>query len=812
VQKKMWVYKEYNEEEVDRLAAGAGISRLLAKVFVSRGVSGPEGIKYVEDFLDIDAERMHDPFLMDGMDVAVERVLRAVAGGEKILIHGDYDVDGVTGVSILYDFLRLLGADVVYLIPDRMEDGYGLTMSSAGKVRELEPSLVITVDCGITSVDEVRYLTESGIDVIVTDHHECKQELPQALAVLNPHKPGCRYPFTELSGAGVAFKLVQAICTRIAGDEAGSTAVADNAAGVTDANATGVTYISATRAYGSHGSVPDSGHAVIGANALSADVVDTNEENCNASMRYNVSADVFMKCNVTADTYMKYIDLAALSTIADIVPLTGENRILAGLGLKAMKTTKNVGLGALIRASGFGGREIDTFAVAFGLAPRVNAAGRLGSADRAVRLFTTDDLPLAEAIAKELNEENRLRQETENEILEQAVAYVEEKLDPAREKVLVVCGDGWHHGVIGIVASKITERYYRPTIIISIDEDGIGKASARSIEKFDLFRALTACEDLLDRYGGHEMAAGLTIQADRIDEFKRRINEYADSILADEDLMPRLKIDAFVEKGDLTLESVQELDKMAPYGESNPKPCFGYMGLRIADIRTMSSGKHLKLMLNAGSMLIEAVGFGMGELAHQYRIGDVVDLAFVPGINEWGGTRKLQLMIRDIRPGVFVKLDKNIVFALSNDYNNNDIKLINSLRRQYRLDPAELVPERAELEQVYRYVRANWRAGAANGSDSNCRTGGSSFTIDNLHELSSLMSAKLGIRMNCFKLKKALEIFSELGLLTLESAGPGGLVVKQADGADRVCLESSTLYTRLQAIRRVFSEEPAQNM
>ncbi|HOL91881.1 MAG TPA: DHH family phosphoesterase, partial [Clostridiales bacterium] len=190
MQKKMWVYKEYNEEEVDRLAAGAGISRLLAKVFVSRGVSGPEGIKYVEDFLDIDAERMHDPFLMDGMDVAVERVLRAVAGGEKILIHGDYDVDGVTGVSILYDFLRLLGADVVYLIPDRMEDGYGLTMSSAGKVRELEPSLVITVDCGITSVDEVRYLTESGIDVIVTDHHECKQELPQALAVLNPHKPG----------------------------------------------------------------------------------------------------------------------------------------------------------------------------------------------------------------------------------------------------------------------------------------------------------------------------------------------------------------------------------------------------------------------------------------------------------------------------------------------------------------------------------------------------------------------------------------------------------------------------------------------
>jgi len=769
VRQKMWVYKEYKEEEVDRLAEGAGISRLVAKVFVSRGVSGPEGIEYVKGFLDVDAARLHDPFLMDGMDLAVERVLRAVSVREKILIHGDYDVDGVTGTSILFDFLKLLGADVTYFIPDRMEDGYGLTMSSAAKVKELAPSLVITVDCGITSVEEVRWLTESGIDVIVTDHHECKQELPQAVAVLNPHKPGCCYPFSELSGAGVAFKFIQAICAKSAGGKAGRTAV-------TCSDATGEAY-------------------------------------CNSiNMTAGNAAGVASGNVVSADTFMKYIDLAALSTIADIVPLTGENRIIAGLGLKAMQTTKNVGLEALIRVSGFGGREIDTFAVAFGLAPRVNAAGRLGSADRAVRLFTTDNPLLAEVLAKELNEENRLRQETENEIFGQAVAFVEEKLDPAREKVLVVCGEGWHHGVIGIVASKIAERYYRPTIIISLEEDGTGKASARSIEKFDLFRALTACEDLLDRYGGHEMAAGLTIQGSRIEEFRKRINEYADSVMVDEDLMPRLRIDAFVENSDLTLESVQELDKMEPFGEANPKPCFGYVGLRIADIRTMSSGKHLRLMLYAGCTPVEAVGFGMGELAQQYRVGDVVDLAFVPGINEWGGTRRLQLVVRDIRPGVFAKLDKNIVFTMSNDYNNNDIKLISSLRQQYRLDPADLVPERAELEQVYRYVRAHWRAGTANGSDSDPGKGGSAFIIENIHELSTLMSARLGIRMNCFKLKKALEIFTELGLMTLESAGPGGLVVRQADGADRVCLEASTLYTRLQAIRRVFNGEQAQNM
>lgn len=741
MQRKKWVYKEYNEEEVDRLAAGAGISRLLAKVFVSRGVSGPEGIEYVKGFLDIDASRLHDPFLMDGMDRAAERVLRAAAGREKILVYGDYDVDGVASTSILFDFLKSLGADVGYFIPDRMEDGYGITMSSAAKVKELAPSVVITVDCGITAVEEVKYLMESGIDVIVTDHHECKQELPQAVAVLNPHKPGCTYPFRELSGAGVALKLVQAICMSIA---------------------------------------------------------DGTYSNGNAMIK--------------ADTYMKYIDLAALSTIADIVPLTGENRIIAGLGLKAMESTGNAGLDALIKVSGFGGKEMNSFAVAFGLAPRVNAAGRLGSADRAVRLFTAGSTVLAEAIAKELDEENRLRQETENVIFEQAVAYVEEKLDPAREKVLVVCGEGWHHGVIGIVASKITERYYRPTIIISIEEDGTGKASARSIEKFDLFRALTACEDLLDRYGGHEMAAGLTIQKSRIDEFRKRINEYADRVLADEDLVPSLKIDAFVENGDLTLESVRELDKMAPYGEANPKPCFGYIGLRIAEIRTMSAGRHLKLMLYAGSTLIEAVGFGMGELAKQYRIGDIVDLVFIPDINEWGGVRRMQLLIRDIRPGVFAKLDKNIVFTMSNDYNNNDMKLINSLRQQYRLDPEELIPERPELEQVYRYIRAHWRAADSNGSDGNGASGGSSFTIVNLHELSTLMSARLGIRMNYFKLKKALEIFSELGLLTLESAEPGGLVVRQADDAGRVCLETSTLYDRLQALRRVFNEEPAQNM
>jgi single-stranded-DNA-specific exonuclease len=618
VQKYLWTYKEFDEREVDRLAAGAGISRLLAKVFVSRGVSGPEGIEYVKDFLDIDTARLHDPFLMDGMDWAVARILRAVGSRESILVYGDYDVDGVVSTSILLDFLAALGADARYFIPDRMEDGYGITMSSAVKVKELAPSVVITVDCGITSVEEVKYLMESGIDVIVTDHHECKQELPQAVAVLNPHKPGCPYPFRELSGAGVAFKLIQAICISVAGEKDRCSTTA----------ATSSSFISPTTA-------PCCLSTPAAASGSFSSTV--------AEMSTGTPA-------VGADYFMKYIDLVALSTIADVVPLVGENRIIAALGLKAMKTTRNKGLDALTKVSGYGGKELSAYAVAFGIAPRVNAAGRLGSADRAVRLFTTDNLLLAEAIAKELNEENRLRQETENMILEQAVAYVEEHLDPSREKVLVVRGEGWHHGVIGIVASKITERYHRPCIIISIEEDGTGKSSARSIRNFDLFRALTACEDLLDRFGGHEMAAGLTIQGSRIDELRRRINEYADSVLADADMIPCLRIDAFVEHGDLTMESVQELDKMAPYGESNPKPGFGYKALRITDIRTMGAGRHLRLHLRDADVSYEAVGFNMGELSKRYRAGDIVDLAFSPDINEWNGTRRLQLVIKDIRP------------------------------------------------------------------------------------------------------------------------------------------------------------------
>jgi single-stranded-DNA-specific exonuclease len=756
VLQKNWVYKEIDDNRVEMLMRDAGISRALAKVFASRGML--DG-KLVAAFLKTEISGMHDPFRMNGMDAAVDRILQAIAGNEEILIYGDYDVDGVAGTSILYNFLKSREARVQYFIPDRMEDGYGLTMSSAEKVKELKAGLLITVDCGISSVDEVKSLTDAGMQVIVTDHHECREVLPDAVAVLNPHKPGCGYPFKELCGAGVALKVVQAIGIRSVGEGEGE--------------------------------------------------------------------------------FRRYLDLAALATIADMVPLQGENRIIASLGLKLMEKPDNLGLSALIKVAGLGEKEISSYGVAFGLAPRVNAAGRLGSAARSVRLFTTDSLVLAEALAKELDAENKSRQETETGILNEAVSFVEEKLDPAREKVLVVSGEGWHHGVIGIVASKVLEKYNRPCIVISI-EDGVGKGSGRSIAGLNLFKALSGCEDLLDRFGGHEMAAGLTIQADRIGELRKRLNEYADTVLTPVDLMPCVRIDAFLDCADLAPENARELSRLAPFGLGNPGPVFGFTAFVIREIKTLSSGKHLKLRLvateqsTAGqggqrtvngiqawqSCNTEAIGFNMGELSQSYEAGDAVDAVFTMEINSWNGSERLQLNLKDIKTCIFVALDKNIVFSKANDYNKYINRLLEFCGLQgYCLQrPAGLVPERHELEAIFRYIRACGKA-VRNGADEKRQAGmagmvetagtaaqqkpgaGRWLEFADLFEISNSISQKYNVDINYFKLKKGFEIFAELGLLTMEPAGRKGVSILLSEGIGKVNLEASAIYSELQCLK-----------
>jgi single-stranded-DNA-specific exonuclease len=733
MQQKNWVYKEVDENEVEKLILSAGVTRALAKVFVSRGILNGRQVK---EFMNPDIGSLLDPFQMDGMEAAVDRILSAIAGSKKILIYGDYDVDGVSGTSIIYNFLKSRGASVQYFIPDRMEDGYGLTSSSVEKVKELNVSLMITVDCGISSVDEVNELQDSEMEVIVTDHHECREVLPDAVAVLNPHKLGCGYPFKELAGGGVALKLVQALCIKLG----------------------------------------------------------------------------------YADEYLKYIDLAALATIADMVPLQGENRIIASCGMKAMETTRNIGLSALIKVAGFGDKPMSSYNVAFGLAPRVNAAGRLGSADRSVRLFTTGDPVLAEVLAKELDSENKSRQETETEILSEAVAFVQERLDPVRDKVLVVSGEGWHHGVIGIVASKVLEKYNRPCIVISV-ENGIGKGSGRSIAGLNLFKALSSCEDLLERFGGHEMAAGLTVRRDKIDELRARLNEYAGNVLTEADLLPCVRVDAFIDNADMTMDCARELAKMAPFGCGNAGPVFGYTAIGIGDIKTLSAGKHLKLRLSDHktglSRLrfdIEAIGFNMGELAEAYETGDMIDVIFSMEVNSWNGTERLQLNMKDIKPCIFMALDKNIVFNEANDYNryNNSLQEFYSLQGYCRLKASDIVPERNELEAVFRYIRACCRTannveGAAKqnseGMIQRC-VGGTRFEIADLFILSNLLSQKNDICINYFKLKKSLEIFEELGLLTIEPVGHQGAVVCLTEGNKKVDLEESNLFLKLQSLKQ----------
>jgi hypothetical protein len=455
----------------------------------------------------------------------------------------------------------------------------------------------------------------------------------------------------------------------------------------------------------------------------------------------------------------------------------------------------------------------------------VNAAGRLGSAARSVKLFTADDQALAEALAKELNSENRSRQETEQQILTEALSFVEENIDIEREKVLVISGEGWHHGVIGIVASKVLERYNRPCIVISV-QDGIGKGSGRSLACFNLFQALTACSDSMEAFGGHEMAAGLTVREDRISELRKRLNEYADSVLTAADLLPCVRVDAFLKKDELTMENVRELAYLAPFGAGNPGPVFGYSSLTVAEIRTISSGKHLKLRLRDGNLAVEAIGFNMGKLSERYVEGDVLDAIFSLEINSWNGAEKLQLGLKDVKPSIYMAFDKVIVFDKANDYNKyyTCLQQLYSQEGYYRLKAVELVPERCDLEAVYRYVRTCGKAGCgrtANPRQSN--DGGSEqhgyndaersedvgayetmkrLEFADLFEMSSRISQYYKVNINYFKLKRIFDIFEELGLFKLEPVGKNGLAVFPA-GAGRVELEASVLYRELQRFKEL---------
>lgn len=557
---KKWECNKFDDETIEKFANENNISKLLAKVLLNRGFKEKEK---VQKFLYPKLEELYDPFLMNDMDFAVQRIIEAYETKEKVTIYGDYDVDGITSISVLKSFLTELGMDVEHYLPSRLEEGYGLNNEAVKKVAEQSTKLLITVDCGISAYNEVEYAKELGMEVIVTDHHECPEKLPRALAVLDPKREDSTYPFSSLAGVGVSFKLIQALSYRL---------------------------------------------------------------------------------NLDRKRYLKYLDVVCLGTVADIVPLVDENRIIVTYGLILMKQTRKVGLQELIKASGYS--KIDSTTISFGLAPRLNACGRMGKADLALELILTQDRAEAQKIALELNEINKERQEVEKKIISDAIEIIER--DKLYENgVIVVGNENWHHGVIGIVASKITETYYKPSILICM-ENGKGKGSGRSIEGFDLHGALTECEDLLEKFGGHEMAIGLSIYESNILKLREKLCSIAIENKIDE-LQPVVKIDAEINSDDISFETIRDLEKLEPFGEANPSPIFMYKNLKVDSVRALSNGKHLRLVLKDNNFKYDAIAFNMGDKRLSIEIGNKVDIAHSLEINHFNNTDKIQFNLKDIK-------------------------------------------------------------------------------------------------------------------------------------------------------------------
>ena len=563
-----WDALPCDDAAAERLAAALGIAAVVARLLCQRGLSDPE---LAGRFLNPVLDHLHDPMLLADMSVAIDRIMMAIARKERIAIHGDYDVDGVTSTVMLRRALELLGGDVVHFIPERLRDGYGLQPTAIERLQADGVALVISVDCGIRSGEAARRARELGVDLIITDHHEPETQLPPALAVINPKRTDCRYPDKYLAGVGVALKLVQALCRRAGRDRL----------------------------------LPG------------------------------------------------FIKVAAIGTLADVVPLVGENRVIAKLGLDLLtRGPHKVGLRSLLDVCGLTGKTIDSYHIGFMLAPRLNAAGRMSTPDIATRLLLAQDESLAgdaRQLALQLDGENVKRQEEEAEMLAAAKRIVQTDPDIGARSILVVAGDGCHRGVIGIVASKLVDAFHRPAVVLSVEED-MAHGSCRSIPRFDMLGALERCAGLLTRFGGHRQAAGLTLDARRIRELRLAINAVADETLGPGDLMPRLAID-----GDLTFRAITGgvaagVAALAPFGAGNPRPVFAARGVEIVDGPRKLKERHLKMALRQDGRVFRAVAWRAAE-RHDYLTEHkaALDVAFSLEQNQYNGETYVELTLADLK-------------------------------------------------------------------------------------------------------------------------------------------------------------------
>ena len=556
---KKWRYQEVDSSLVEEISIKNNISELLATVLINRGIKTK---KEIDIFLNPTRNDFHDPYLIKDMDLAVDRILKAIKNNEKTIIYGDYDVDGITSITVLKKFLKERGLDVGYYIPNRLDEGYGLNKAAIEKIAKEGYTLIITVDCGISGLEEVEYASLLGIDTIVTDHHEPMEQLPNAIAVVDNKRKDSTYPFKSLAGVGVVFKLTQAIGKKL---------------------------------------------------------------------------------NLPEKEYLKYLDIVCIGTISDIVPLIDENRVIAKLGLKLVEVTKNIGLKSLLDASGY--KEINSNTISFGIAPRINACGRMGYEEEALKLFLTEDETEAKIITDRLNKYNKDRQDIEKSIFEEAISKIEENhLD--KNNSIVLGAEGWHHGVIGIVSSKITDIYFKPSILVCFEGDE-AKGSGRSIPGFDLHEALSYMSDYLEKYGGHEMAIGLSLKRENFKKLQEKFEEYVTKKDIS-DILPIIEIDKIITLKDLHTDTVRELDMLEPFGEANKRPVFVYKNLKIDSIRALSEGKHLKLTLKDGNTIINAIGFNLGNYSKDYTIGDKIDVAGMLEINSFNGIDSVQINIKDI--------------------------------------------------------------------------------------------------------------------------------------------------------------------
>ncbi len=662
----------------------SGLPGILCAVLAARGITDPSQARAL---LYGSGDTLWPPDQLKDMDKAAARLQLALERKEHICIYGDYDVDGITATCLLTDFLAGLGGIVTSYIPDRMEEGYGLNSEAITALSQKGISLILTVDCGITAVAEVRYASSLGVDVIVTDHHECKDELPDAVAVVDPHRPDCSYPFKGLAGVGVALKLAMALSSN-----------------------------------------PEQ-------------ILD------------------------------EYCDLAAVGTVADVMPMIGENRLIVRRGIAALQHPKRLGLALLIREAGLSDKPMTTVSVGYTLAPRINASGRMGCADLAVELLLTRDPIRGCQLAQQLCELNRQRQSIEGEIFQQCVESLERT---PQSGALLLADRNWHQGVVGIVASRLAERYSCPSFMVCLSEDGMGKGSCRSWGNINLFQILSHCSDLLEGFGGHALAAGFTVRAEHIPALSQRLKAAAAECVQSGETTNVLEVDASVQPHELTLEAVEALELLEPCGAGNPRPILALSGAVIHSMSQVGRGRHLKLRLDARNTFLDAIFFSADAAELGLSIGSRVDVAFYPQINEFRGLHSVQLQVIDIRPAVTRAQAGRAIYE------------------KYRLgapltaeEAQTLLPNREEFVSLWRYLQ---RQGAAQQA-----------LLETPAHIARGVARAVGKKENLPHILLCLDVFAERGLIYL-SRRSDYLNISLIPVAEKVDLESSAILMHLRTL------------